>query len=348
MSAGSRKYILSILGFLLAVLAARYALKLLMPFVLGAGLALAAEPLVCLCSRRLPRGLAAGIGVSVTFLLLGLLVTMLCGLLIRELGLLAEVLPQLLEAAKGGMESLEIFLTDLVLQAPETVRPLLIHQVKKLFSGGSALLDRATAWLLKLASGVLTRIPDSALGLGTGIIASFMISAKLPAWKSWIQTKLPKEKFRSFLDTLTGLKEAVLGWLTAQAKLSGVTWCLMTAGFFLLGIRQAPLWALAVALVDAFPVLGTGAALVPWSLVSFLQGDPGRAFGLLGLYGGVTVTRTLLEPKLVGRHLGLDPLVTLMALYAGYRLWGLPGMILSPILAVTAAQLLQSQRPTSI
>ena len=335
---GIQRYILYGLGFLALVLASRYILPLTLPFLLGAGLALTAEPLVGLLGRRLPRSAAAGIGVTVTFALLILLASSLCGLFIRELGLLANVLPELLEAAKGGMTSLEIFLTDLVARTPETVRPLLIQQIQGLFSDGSALLDRVTAWLLKLASGVLTRLPDSALGFGTGIIASFMISAKLPVWKSWFRTRFPQENSRRLLDTLKDLKGALWGWLKAQAKLSGVTWIVMTLGFFLLKIPLAPLWAGVVALVDAFPILGTGAVLVPWSLLSFAQGDPGQAFGLLGLYGGVTLIRTLLEPRLVGQHLGLDPLLTLGALYVGYRLWGLPGMLLSPLLAVTILQ----------
>ena len=181
------------------------------------------------------------------------------------------------------------------------------------------------------------------MGFGTGLIASFMISAKLPLWKARLQSRFPQEQYRPLLETAKGLKAAILGWLKAQVKLSGVTWVLVTLGFLLLGVSSALLWGGVVALVDAFPILGTGAVLVPWSLLSFAQGDPGRAFGLLGLYGGVTLVRTLLEPKLVGQHLGLDPLVTLAALYAGYRLWGLPGMILSPLLAVVV---LQVRRPS--
>ena len=344
MSAGSRNYLFYAFCVLLVYLAVRFLLPVALPFLLGAGLALAAEPLVSLLSRRLPRGFAAGIGVSLTFAILSALIAALCALVIRELGLLANVLPELLEAARGGMESLEMFLTDLVAQSPETIRPLLIDQVENLFSGGSALLDGLTGWLLSFASGIVTKLPDSALGFGTGIIASFMISAKLPKWKAWVKERFPGEKLRPALETLAGMKAAVFGWLKAQAKLSGVTWIIVTAGFLLLGIRYAPLWAAAVALVDAFPILGTGTVLVPWSLVSFLQGDTARAFGLLGLYGGLSLVRSLLEPKLLGRQLGLDPLVTLIALYAGYQLWGFPGMILAPILAVTAAQLIQANR----
>ena len=345
MGAGSRKLLKYSFFILLAWLSARYLLPLVLPFLLGAGVALAAEPLVSLLSRRLPRTAAAGIGVTAALALLASVTAVLCGLVIRELGLLAHVLPELLEAARGGIGSVEAFLTELVDRAPESVRPLLTAQIQELFSGGSALLDRVTRWLLTLASGVVAKVPDGTLGLGTGLIASYMISAKLPSWRHWLRSRLPRNRLDKARTTLAGLRTAVFGWLKAQAKLSGVTWCIVTGGFLLLGISHAPLWGAAVAAVDAFPVLGTGTVLVPWSLAAFLQGDSLRAFGLLGLYGGVTLVRSLLEPRLVGRHLGLDPLVTLVALYAGYRLWGLAGLILSPILAVTVTQLARPEGP---
>ena len=250
----------------LACFGARYLLPVLTPFLLGAGLALAAEPLVALLGRKLPRGAATGIGVTLTFAILALIVTALCALAVRELGVLAAVLPELLEAAKGGMESLEFFLTDLVMRSPESVRPLLIERVEALFSGGSALLDKGTAALLKLASGVLTALPDSALGFGTGLIASYMISAKLPQFRA----RLKVEKFAPWLDAARGMKTAVFGWLKAQVKLSGVTWAGLTVGFLLLKVRHAPLWALGVSLVDAFPILGTGAVLVPLRVCWFI------------------------------------------------------------------------------
>ena len=324
----------------LAYFGARYLLPLLMPFLLGAGLALAAEPLVALLGRKLPRGAATGMGVTLTFAILALIVTILCALAVRELGVLAAALPELLEAAKGGMESLELFLTDFVMRSPESVRPLLIERVETLFSGGSALLDKGTGALLKLASGVLTALPDSALGFGTGLIASYMISAKLPR----LRARLCGDKLRPCLDAARGMKTAVFGWLKAQVKLSGVTWGILTVGFYILKVRHAPLWALAVSVLDAFPLLGTGAVLVPWSLVSFLQADTGRAFGLLILYAAVTIIRTTLEPKLIGKQLGLDPLLTLAALYAGYRLWGIMGMLVAPIVTVAGAQLMEVRK----
>ena len=101
-----------------------------------------------------------------------------------------------------------------------------------------------------------------------------------------------------------------------------------------------------MAFLDALPLLGTGAVLIPWSLISFLQENTPQALGLLGLYAVVTLTRSLLEPRFVGRQLGLDPLATLAALYIGYRLWGFGGMILSPLLAVAAAGMIGEGRNT--
>ena len=141
------------------------------------------------------------------------------------------------------------------------------------------------------------------------------------------------------MTALKQLKHSLGSWLKAQLKLSCITFTVATTGLFLLRISHAPLWGALIALVDAFPVLGTGAVLVPWSLVSFLQGDHFLAFGLLGLYAAAAVMRAILEPRLVGKQLGIDPLATLLALYVGFRLFGLPGMILSPMLAVTVTQL---------
>jgi sporulation integral membrane protein YtvI len=208
------------------------------------------------------------------------------------------------------------------------------------------MLDQVTGYFLRLASGILSQVPGRAVSFGTAIIASFMISAKLPKLKSSVRSRLNIQKLQPILDTLRRLKASLGGWLKAQLKLSVITFSVATSGLLLLRVPYAPLWSALIALVDAFPILGSGAILVPWSLVSFLQSDRLLAFGLLGLYATAAITRTVLEPRLVGKQLGLDPLVTLIALYAGFKLFGLLGMLFAPMLAVTATQLLEKHPDT--
>lgn len=264
---------------------------------------------------------------------------MLFAAVLRQLRTLSGALPELENAIRSGMGTLSASLLALAQKAPGGLRALLTDNLTNFFSDGSALLDRVMDFLLKLASTVLSQVPRSALSLATAVISAFMFSVKLPKIRAGVKKRQLPEKFRPWLDTLRHLKSALFGWLKAQLKLSSITWALVTGGFLLLRVRFAPLWALVVAAVDAFPILGTGTILIPWSLVSFFQGDYLRAFCLLGLYLLAVLTRSVLEPRLVGSQLGLDPLVTLMALYVGYRLFGLPGMILAPMLAVTASRL---------
>ena len=109
----------------------------------------------------------------------------------------------------------------------------------------------------------------------------------------------------------------------------------------LLGIPYAFAWAILVAAVDAIPLLGTGTVLIPWALTKLLQGSPLIAAGLVALYLVAMITRTVLEPRFFGRHLGLDPLVMLVFLYFGYRLWGFLGIVISPLLAATTKALME-------
>ena len=350
MRSGTRTTLSFLTVFLVVWLGMRYLLPLCFPFLLGAGLALLAEPVVSFFSRQLhiPRPLAAGIGVTAAFALISLLVLLLLAFLVRELGLLAGILPDLTRTAQSGLTLLQSFLLGLVERLPQSIRSVLARNVTELFSGGSALLDKAFRYVLELAGTLLTRVPDSALSLGTGVISAFMISAKLPRIRKWIRRHLPREKLQPVLRTLKRMKTAVGGWLLAQLKLAGMTLVLLAAGLLILRIPYALVWALVIALVDAVPVLGTGTVLLPWSLILFLQGDNARSIGLLGLYAVISLTRSVLEPKLVGKELGLDPLVTLFALYAGFKLWGIGGMILSPLLAVTAIQLVSGKRDPSV
>lgn len=338
--------ILKLSAWLLAAwLLLKFLLPLIFPFLLGTGLALAAEPMARFFRRqlRLPRSAASAIAVSMTFCLLAVAGMILCALIVRELRALAGILPELTSVTREGLSNLEQRLITLCAKLPGELGQTLRVRLTGLFSDGSTLTDKAIGYLLGLAGAILTHIPDSFLGIGTAVISGYMISAKLQKIRLWILRRLPREKLRSILDGAKRIRGIIFGYLAAQIKLSSVTFCLLLPGFLILKLPYAPLWALGVCLVDAFPVLGTGTVLLPWAALAAAQGNTALALGLGGLYAVVCITRSVLEPKLLGKQLGLDPLVTLIAMYAGYRLFGLAGMILAPMVVVTLLQLLPAR-----
>ena len=180
---------------------------------------------------------------------------------------------------------------------------------------------------------------DQTFGLRCKYRNAFLISAKLPKIRRFFLRHIPRERLRTILAAGKRIRLTLGRWLMAQAKLTGISFLILFLGFVLLRIPYALLWALVVAVLDALPVLGTGIVLLPWALLRLLEGDTVMAVGLLGLYGAAALIRSALEPKLVGRQLGLDPLLTLAAVYVGYRIWGIGGILLAPVMAVAAAQL---------
>ena len=348
MRSGSPKFPSVLFVFLLVWLAIRFFLPLFSPFVLGTLLTLSAEPMVRFLHKKLhiPRSVSAGIGVSMAFSLLSILLLCLCAFLIRELGNLSNVLPDLEQTAKQGISLIRNWLLQLSARTPDSLQPVLEQNVDRFFSDGTALLDKTTGYLLGLAGAILSHVPDSAFGLGTAFVSAFLISAKLPKIRRYLLRRIPRQWLHWLSEATKQTRLVISGWFTAQCKLVGVSFVILFLGLVILRIPYALLWAVAICLVDAFPVLGTGTVLLPWGLVCLLQGDTPRAIGLSAVYVVITLTRSMLEPKLLGSHLGLDPLVTLVSLYVGFRLWGIGGMILAPILTVIAIQL-TAERPAA-
>lgn len=336
MERSTLKKLLGLAALLLGLWAAiEYLLPLSLPFLLGALLAVSAEPLVALTGRhlKLPRSLASGVGVTLTLVLFVALVSLLGAFALRELVALARDMPDIRQTAAAGTQQLESFLVGLSHKTPKSIQPALTGTVEAAFDDTSALMEKLSYRATDAVTGTLSRVPKLVLTLATGILAGFMISGRLPKLKASIRSHIPQSWRDRYIPALRNMKTALLGWLKAQLKLAAVTWAIVGAGFFLLKIPYGILWAALVALIDAVPVLGTGTILVPWALVEFLQGDMTRGISLLVIYGLALTVRTVLEPRLVGKHLGLDPLWTLAAFYTGFMLWGVGGMLFAPVLA---------------
>lgn len=343
----SVKWLLGVLlGFGALWVSVRYLLPVALPFLLGLLLALAAEPVTSLCTQRgrLPRTVSSGIGVGIVLVSLLVLFSLLGAVAVREIGVLMRAMPDLQQTARDGVSMAQTQLLQLAKQAPDGLQPLLSRMAERFFSDGTAVMDLVTDRLPGVLGKVLGAVPDSALMIGTGILAGFMISARLPQLRDGLARYVPQKWKNTYFPVIKRIRSALWGWLKAQLLLCLVTYGIVAAGFLLMGIPFGPVWAVLVALVDAVPLLGTGTVLVPCAIVSILQGAGNRALSYLVIYGLSAGVRAILEPRLVGKNLGLDPLVTLFAIYTGYRFWGFLGLIFAPMTAAAFLQILRAEK----
>ena len=101
-----------------------------------------------------------------------------------------------------------------------------------------------------------------------------------------------------------------------------------------MGVKYAVLFAFIVALLDALPLIGVGTVLVPWSIYQLMFGNVRLGIGLIILFVAHEVIRQFIEPKIVGKNLGIHPVLSLILLYSGYILFGFYGLIFIPLLSV--------------
>lgn len=334
-----------ILGITLALLwlLMEYGLPIGLPFLLGLVLARAAEPATKLLQRSagFSRSWAVAISVSGMCLFAATVLFLPLGFLWRQMQQLLELLPQLETTLQQGSDLLRSWLQSLSHRLPSPLAGFINRLAEQLYHSGSTIAEQAISLLPKLATGVLSGLSQGMLGLVTGIISAYMIAARLPKWQAWWQRRQMPQWQETWLPALSQLKKAMGGWIFAEFKLACVAFGILLLGFWLLRIQNPLLWAGLITLVDIFPVLGVGTVLLPWAGICFLFGNGARGVGLLAVYAVVWLTRSILEPKLVGKGLGLDPLLTLMATYAGWKLWGIAGLLLAPILTLATMQLFQ-------
>lgn len=141
-----------------------------------------------------------------------------------------------------------------------------------------------------------------------------------------------------FRDTVSA---ALGGYIRAQLLLMSLTFTILSVFLLLFGVKYALLVALGIAFLDAMPVFGTGFILLPWALYEFLAGSSALGFGLVALYGVCSLTRQILEPKILSSQIGLHPLLTLAGVFAGFKLFGVLGLIAGPLLVLVFVTYIQ-------
>jgi len=169
------------------------------------------------------------------------------------------------------------------------------------------------------------------------IIGTYFMSVYKERISKSLHALVPR-KIRRYFDAFTkDMSFALLGYIKAQLTLMSVTFLELTIGFTFLGgdiANYALLLGLVISVIDAFPILGTGTVLIPWGLYSLITGDIRLGVSLLILYGICLMVRQILEPRVLGKQIGLHPLITLMTMYIGLKLFGILGMIIGPVSAL--------------
>lgn len=309
---------------------------LIWPFLLALVLVACINPLVRLIHRKLKINIKL---VSVIFLVMlyagiGSLLFFICARVIFFLQDVFSQLPvyyseTLSPALSNVTEQLENWLSNIPAEQRENLESI----GESLSSALANLISNVSNWGIGFVADLIGGIPNLLISIVFAILLSFFISLQYDKVKAFLKAQLPSKASEKINELKDLCRNTVLKYLRALLILMACTFVELSIGFLILGLDNPFGKAAMIAVFDALPVFGTGGIMIPWIILELLQGNFSMAVGLAILYVIVTVIRNLIEPKVVGDQLGLNSVVSLISIYLGYRLLGVIGMILFPILA---------------
>ena len=141
---------------------------------------------------------------------------------------------------------------------------------------------------------------------------------------------------------------ALAKYFRAMAIICFITFSELLISFSIIGIRSPFVLAILIALFDILPIFGAGGILAPWAVYSLITGDMQRGLSLLLTYGVIYIVRQIIEPKIVGDQTGIAPIITLFAMYMGFRLLGVQGILLGPIITIILKTVISSMKKLKI
>lgn len=175
------------------------------------------------------------------------------------------------------------------------------------------------------------------------ILSGFYFINDGPAVMKFFVKNTPSRKFRNRVMTLLNeLALLVFRVLGGYFALFIITAAESFIVFFAAGLREyAIVLAIVTALIDFLPVLGISVTMLPMFIYLIAQGDYVAAAIIAIGYIIMTIIRRFIEPPILGKSMHLHPLITLFSMAAGVYIWGAPGFLLGPVLAIIIIQALK-------
>lgn len=309
-------------------------IRLFLPFVLGYFFSLAVNPLADLLEKRfkLPRTASAVLVILLVVGVLGTIVGLAVSKLVGEAKSIYDNLPAIYVNFANGWREISSKLSSVYDKMPVGVQSVLDDFTDSLLSSLSGLSKPEGVPIFRSAGNMAKSVPSVFISSIVFLLASFFMISDAETVKKAISGVFRK----SFHDKLSRakreIKRYVGGYVKAQLIIMIFTFTILFVGFKILKVDYSLVIALGTAVFDALPFFGSGAVLWTWAAVAFLSSDVSRGIGLIIIYLCVIFTRQMIEPKIVSQNIGLNPILTLMSMYVGYRTLSIGGMIFGPLI----------------
>ena len=211
---------------------------------------------------------------------------------------------------------------------------------------GNNILGSLASWVASLSRSLVGYAQRLALGtpkffisLIFCIVSTVFLSMDYPNITYFFLGQFPEKSQQTILEAKNYLLKTIGGMLKSYGLIMFITFCELNIGLRIIGIEDATVLSLIIAIFDILPALGTGGIMIPWVVIELVQGNVMLGVKLLLLYAVITVVRNILEPKIVGESIGLHPVLLLISIYVGGTILGPMGIVIMPFTLIVIKKL---------
>jgi len=308
-----------------------------MPFFIALIISSVIEPFVKIICKKttLVRKYSAIIALIIVFsILIGIIIVSTI-LITSEITNLLSDFPKFGNDIFKSVENVSRFLKLEDVNVSDDVKQFVINTTNEVLGKGLGYLKDFLINFLDL----ITRIPSFIVYLIITILATYFITTDRILLLDDIEQRVPKKWIRNANNNFQSVISILGKFLKAELTLVFISFILVLIGLYIfeflgMNVRSPFLIALGIGFVDLLPILGSGTVMLPWGIALIILGDVTLGVSVLGLLVLITVVRQVLEPKIVSNNLGIHPLYTLIAMYIGFKMSGVLGLLFGPIILI--------------
>jgi sporulation integral membrane protein YtvI len=346
-----KKFIINVLYFALAAallyFIVKYVLVWVFPFIIGLIVALLLRPMIHFLSNkcRIPHKVAVIILAVLFYAVVGFLLILIGIKIVYILIDGFESLPNIFsQYIQPQINSLFENLKELTAKLDPNMAQIIQNMTTSFSESAGSVVTGLSSEVIKILTSTVISLPGLLLSLLLSIISSIFFAMDSVKISDYL-TKLLSVKMQSNMTRLKKLAGDIgLKYVKSYAILVSVTFIELSVGLLILGIDNAIAIAAIIALIDLLPILGTGIIVIPWILVELIKGNVPLGIGLAVLYAVIVIVRNILEPKIVGRQIGIHPLAMLISMYVGLQIFGFIGIFVLPIILVVVKGFYDSKK----
>lgn len=314
-----------------------YMIHWVMPFLVGFLIALALRPITRLVNK-LVNSTGKGVAVFVVAMFYAGAATLLwliLSFLFAQLTDMVKVMPDLYFQK---LEPVLLEFNDWIVENAKLISPDAASAISQVITNGinyiSDVIKNISISVVQIVTRLISNFPLYLISVIFTIVLSVFISVEYNNITAFIKRQLPDKFNSTFTEAKTFLTGTLWKMIKSYMIILFITFIELLIGLNMLDVTYALPLAAIIAVLDIMPIIGTGGIIIPWAIVELILNNYRMGGGLLILYVTVTVVRNIVEPRIVGHQIGLHPIITITAMYAGLRLFGFAGFIIAPVVAI--------------